>query len=101
VIPAIHREGTTVTIDPLLLEILACPSEHHAPVELDHEDPAQATALICTRCRSSFPIRDGIPVMLLDEATPGPLGFGVDVPPGTTSAGTPGTTRPDGISAEG
>ena len=81
-----------MTIDPLLLEILACPAEHHAPVELDDPDPAKATALVCVSCRSRFPIRDGIPVMLLDEATPGPLGFGADIPPGTTSAGTSGAT---------
>ena len=89
-----------MTIDPLLLEILACPSEHHAPVRLNHEDPAQATELICVRCRSRFPIRDGIPVMLLDEATPGPLGFGADVPD-ATSAGTTDTTAAPGTPAEG
>ena len=74
-----------MNIDPVLLEILACPCEHHAPVRLDNEDAASATALICVRCRSSFPIRDGIPVMLLDEATPGPLGFGAEVPTGNPS----------------
>jgi uncharacterized protein YbaR (Trm112 family) len=62
-----------VTLDPQLLEILACPCEHHAPVEADGE-PVQA--LVCTRCRTSFPVRDGIPVMLLDDATPGPNGVG-------------------------
>jgi hypothetical protein len=31
---------------------------------------------VCTLCRSSFPIDDGIPVLLLDEATPGPNGLG-------------------------
>jgi uncharacterized protein len=60
-------------IDPLLLEILACPCEHHAPVELTGE------TFVCTRCRTTFPIRDGIPVMLLDEATPGPQGIGADL----------------------
>jgi uncharacterized protein YbaR (Trm112 family) len=60
-----------VTIDPALLEILACPAEHHAPVTLA-EDGA---SLICTECGLAFPIRDGIPVMLLDEAfTPGATG---------------------------
>ncbi len=69
-----------MTIDPLLLEVLACPCEHHAPVEpTGAEDPTRATALVCTRCRTSFPVRDGIPVMLLDEATPGPEGLGADV----------------------
>ena len=68
-----------MSIDPLLLEILACPCEHHAPVQPDVADLAGATALVCTRCRTSFPIRDGIPVMLLDEATPGPEGIGRDL----------------------
>jgi uncharacterized protein YbaR (Trm112 family) len=61
-------------IDPLLLEILACPCEHHAPVDLVQD------TFVCTRCRTTFPIRDGIPVMLLDEATPGPAGIGNAVP---------------------
>jgi len=52
------------TIDAKLLEILACPAEHHAPVE-QHGD-----FLVCTECGLRFPIRDGIPVMLLSEALP-------------------------------
>ncbi len=51
-------------MDPALLEILRCPDEHHA--RLDH-DP-QAATLTCTECRRIFEIRDGIPVLLLDEA---------------------------------
>jgi uncharacterized protein YbaR (Trm112 family) len=64
------------SLDPVLLEVLACPCEHHAPVQVDG-DPV--VAIVCTRCRTSFPVRDGIPVMLLDDATPGPLGIGADV----------------------
>ena len=37
-------------------------------------DPAEA--IECRRCRTTFPVRDGIPVMLLDDATPGPQGIG-------------------------
>ena len=59
-----------MNIDPQLLEILACPCEHHAPLD------AKDDSLVCTRCRTSFPVRDDIPVMLLDEATPGPNGIG-------------------------
>lgn len=62
-------------LDPVLLEILACPCEHHAALEVDEP----GSALVCTRCRTSFPVRDAIPVMLLDEATAGPRGVGVDV----------------------
>jgi uncharacterized protein YbaR (Trm112 family) len=52
------------TLEPWLLEILACPSDDHAPLVLD--EPAQE--LLCTGCDRAFPIRDGIPVLLLDEA---------------------------------
>lgn len=52
-------------MDPQLLEILACPDTHHAPLRYD---PAAET-LTCSECRRVFPIRDGIPVLLLDEAT--------------------------------
>ncbi len=62
-------------LDPVLLEILACPCEHHAAVEVDEP----GSALVCTRCLTSFPVREAIPVMLLDEATPGPSGVGADV----------------------
>ncbi len=64
----------TLGLDPMLLEILACPCEHHAPVRVE----AVSSSLVCTRCATSFPVRDGIPVMLLDEATPGPAGVGGD-----------------------
>jgi uncharacterized protein YbaR (Trm112 family) len=62
----------TLGIDPRLLEILACPCEHHQPLRVD----APAEALVCTRCATTFPVREGFPVMLLDEATPGPDGIG-------------------------
>jgi uncharacterized protein YbaR (Trm112 family) len=61
-----------VALDPQLLEILACPDTHHAP--LDYDDQAQT--LTCTECGRVFPIRDGIPVLLLDEATGGPAAAG-------------------------
>ena len=32
--------------------------------------------IVCTRCRTRFEVRDGVPVMLLDEASPGPAGVG-------------------------
>lgn len=51
-------------VDPQLLEILACPDDHHAPVR------EEGDYLVCTECRRRFPVRDGIPVMLLEEALP-------------------------------
>jgi hypothetical protein len=58
-------------IDPDLLALLACPSDDHAPLR---EDGAE---LVCTYCASRFPVEDGVPVLLMDDATPGPNGFGV------------------------
>ena len=56
-----------MSLDPRLLEILACPDTHHAPLRLDEA----AQTLTCTECGRIFAIRDGIPVLLLDEATAG------------------------------
>ena len=48
-------------IDPKLLEILACPACKAAVRE-------EQDRLICTGCGRKYPIRDGIPVMLVEEA---------------------------------
>jgi uncharacterized protein YbaR (Trm112 family) len=61
-------------IDTALLDLLACPSNDHAPLRL--EERAGRELLVCTHCASAFPIADGIPVLLLDDATPGPNGLG-------------------------
>jgi uncharacterized protein YbaR (Trm112 family) len=58
-----------VTLDAQLLEILACPSPDHAPLRVGTPSDPQADALTCTECGRVFPVRDGIPVLLLDEAT--------------------------------
>jgi hypothetical protein len=55
-----------MSLDPQLLEILACPDTHHTP--LSYDEPSQT--LTCRQCHRVFPVRDGIPVLLLDEATP-------------------------------
>ncbi|HKO59955.1 MAG TPA: Trm112 family protein [Pyrinomonadaceae bacterium] len=47
-----------------LLEILACPA-CKARVELQ----ADGQGLKCVQCRRVYPIRDDIPVMLIEEAT--------------------------------
>ena len=46
-----------------LLDILACPA-CKAKVELK----ADGSGLKCTQCRRVYPVRDDIPVMLVDEA---------------------------------
>lgn len=52
-----------MAVDPALLEILVCP-ECKAPVRL----VKNGTALKCEKCRRVYPIKDDIPVMLIDEA---------------------------------
>jgi uncharacterized protein len=58
-----------VELDPQLLEILACPSDDHAPLMPGTPSDPNADVLTCTECGRQFPVRDGIPVLLLDEAT--------------------------------
>lgn len=50
-------------VDPKLLEILVCPLTK-GPLEYDRE----RQELISRTARLAFPIRDGIPIMLSDEA---------------------------------
>ena len=39
-----------VTLDPQLLEILACPSDDHAPLRAGTPDDTEADVLTCTSC---------------------------------------------------
>ena len=71
-------------IDADILAILACPSDDHAPLE--EQTRAGAEVLVCTNCASVYPVRDGIPVLLLDDATPGPNGIGIAAGPGPGSS---------------
>jgi uncharacterized protein len=48
-------------VDPDLLAILACPLDKQ-PVT------RQGNYLVCGECQRHYPIREGIPVMLIDEA---------------------------------
>jgi hypothetical protein len=52
-----------MAVSPELLEILVCP-ECRQPVKLT----PKGDGLKCAVCRRVFPIKDDIPVMLLDEA---------------------------------
>ncbi len=52
-------------IDTKLLEILACPS-----CRGDIEYNTKNEKLICIECGLKYPVKDGIPVMLVDEAEP-------------------------------
>jgi uncharacterized protein YbaR (Trm112 family) len=63
-----------VAIDPDILAILACPSADHAALREEQRDGTDV--LVCTFCATVYPIRDGIPVLLTDDATAGPHGIG-------------------------
>jgi uncharacterized protein YbaR (Trm112 family) len=64
VLPDLKGEVRSMSvIDPKLLEILACPF-CKSDVVLKEEN-----RLVCVQCRRAYPIREGIPVMLIDEAT--------------------------------
>ncbi len=52
-------------VDPKLLEILVCPLTK-GPLKYDPE----AQELISEQAGLAYPIRDGIPIMLVDEARP-------------------------------
>ena len=53
-----------MALDPLLLEVLACPEDKGPLLYFEDED-----RLYNPRLHRSYEIRDDIPVMLIDEAT--------------------------------
>ena len=52
-----------MALDPLLLEILACPEDRGPLYYFEDED-----SLYNPRLKRRYAIRDGIPIMLIDEA---------------------------------
>ena len=54
-------------MDERLLEVLVCPA-CKARVRLEAE------RLVCVQCGRRYPVRDGIPVMLIEEAEGPPAG---------------------------
>lgn len=50
-------------IDPRLLEVLICPSSR-GPLVYDRE----TNELISKKAGLAYPVRDGVPIMLVDEA---------------------------------
>ncbi len=66
--PALHSRASVLTsallpLQPDLLEILRCPKCHGRVSE-------SAKGLQCDKCRLLYPVVDGIPNFLLDEALP-------------------------------
>jgi len=54
---------TAGDVDPRLLEILVCPLTH-GPLDYDRK----AQELVSKKARLAYPIRDGVPIMLPEEA---------------------------------
>jgi uncharacterized protein YbaR (Trm112 family) len=52
-----------MSLDPQLLEILVCPNDRG---DIDYHEDQQV--IVCRECGYRYPVRDGIPVMLIDEA---------------------------------
>jgi uncharacterized protein YbaR (Trm112 family) len=52
-----------MTIDAELLEILVCPNDRGQVEYLEADE-----VIVCGTCGYRYPVRDGIPVMLIDEA---------------------------------
>jgi len=50
-------------VDPKLLEVLVCP-QTRTPLRYDRE----RQELVSERARLAYPVRDGVPIMLIDEA---------------------------------
>ena len=54
-----------MSLSPRLLEILVCPK---CKGDLEYKESEQL--LVCHSCRLRYPIREDIPIMLIDEAIP-------------------------------
>lgn len=57
-----------VELDPVLADVLACPAPDHGALRAGSPSDPSADALTCTECGRVYPVEDGIPVLLLDEA---------------------------------
>ncbi len=58
-----NDEPSVTEIDPKLLEILVCP-QTRGPLVYDRDK----TELLSKNAALAYPIRDGVPIMLIDEA---------------------------------
>ena len=80
-----------MTLDAELLEILVCPNDRG---DVDYHEDEQV--IVCRTCGYRYPVRDGIPVMLIDEAEKPADGQGAKSKPGANPKGKPkGTARGD------
>jgi uncharacterized protein len=61
--PPVSSQNRSLGLDPKLLELLVCPVTR-GPLEYD----AVRQELVSRAAKLAYPIRDGIPIMLPDEA---------------------------------
>lgn len=54
-----------MALDKNLLDVLACPK---CKGDLDYKE--EESVLNCKKCKLAYPIRDDIPIMLVDQAKP-------------------------------
>lgn len=55
-----------VSVDPALLEVVVCP-DCRSTLSLTAA-PGGGEELLCQGCALAYPVREGIPVLLVDEA---------------------------------
>lgn len=55
----------TMSLDPKLLEILACP-KCKGPLQAKDD----GSALVCRSCRLAYPVVDDIPDLIIEDAVP-------------------------------
>lgn len=83
-----------VDLAPELLEILACPN-CHGVLAVDHE--REELVCVAADCGLAYPVRQGIPVLLIDEARrPDAPPRGGSAPRAEKPADADVTPRPDG-----
>ena len=75
-----------MTLDAELLEILVCPNDRG---DVDYLEDEQV--IVCRTCGYRYPVRDGIPVMLIDEAEK----------PGGAQGAKPQGAKPQGAKPQG
>ena len=61
----VHNLSDTSKIDPKMLSILVCPKSG-GPLTYDSENQE----LVSKKGKLAFPIREGVPIMLIEEARP-------------------------------